>query len=84
MNDTLKKALIIFGGGFIIFWLYKDKGMKDLKKEIVGLAGDAKRMLIPAFTSVAGAARAVGAALGIGLIIGVIDELGLQDGEGKG
>ncbi len=50
-------------------------GMKDMGKQIAGLAGDAKRMLIPAFTSVAGAARAVGAALGIGLIIGGITVL---------
>ena len=33
MNDTLKKALIIFGGGFIIFWLFKDKGIKNTSKE---------------------------------------------------
>jgi len=33
MNDNLKKALIIFGGGFILFWLFKDKGMKDMKKD---------------------------------------------------
>jgi hypothetical protein len=50
-------------------------GMKDMGKQISGLAADAKKMLIPAFTSVAGAARAVGAALGIGLIIGGITML---------
>lgn len=27
MNDNLKKALIIFGGGFLLFWLFKDKGI---------------------------------------------------------
>jgi hypothetical protein len=50
-------------------------GIKDMGKQIAGLAGDAKKMLIPAFTSVAGAARAVGAALGIGLIIAGITAL---------
>jgi hypothetical protein len=50
-------------------------GMKDMGKQVAGLAADAKKMLIPAFTSVAGAARAVGAALGIGLIIGAITVL---------
>ena len=33
MNDTLKKALIIFGGGFIIFWLFKDKGIKNTSND---------------------------------------------------
>lgn len=50
-------------------------GMKDMGKQVAGLAGDAKKMLIPAFTSVAGAARAIGAALGIGLIIAGITAL---------
>lgn len=33
MNDNLKKALIIFGGGFILYWLFKDKGLSDMKKD---------------------------------------------------
>jgi hypothetical protein len=33
MNDNLKKAIIILGGGFILYWLFKDKGMSDMKKD---------------------------------------------------
>lgn len=35
MNDNLKKALIVFGGGFLLFWLFKDKTKmsKVIKKD---------------------------------------------------
>lgn len=36
MNDNIKKALVVFGGGIILFWLFRDaswlKGKKKSEK----------------------------------------------------
>lgn len=50
-------------------------GLKDMKFQLGDIRGFITKQIIPAFTTLAGAARAVGAALGIGAIIAGVTAL---------
>jgi hypothetical protein len=72
-SEDLQKAMVRMQG--LMAFSQGIAGLKEMKQVMGGMGGTIKSQLIPAFTSLAGAARAVGAALGIGLIIGGITML---------
>jgi hypothetical protein len=72
-SEGLQKAMVRMQG--LMAFSQGIAGLKEMKQVMGGMGGTIKSQLIPAFTSLAGAARAVGAALGIGLIIGGITML---------
>lgn len=72
-SEDLQKSLVRVQGAMALSQGIAD--MKDLGKTFAGLGGDIKGAVVPAFTSLAGAAKAFMSALGIGLIIGGITML---------
>lgn len=72
-SEDLQKSLVRIQGAMALSQGIAD--MKDLGKTFAGLGGDIKGAVVPAFTSLAGAAKAFMSALGIGLIIGGITML---------
>jgi hypothetical protein len=72
-SEDLQKAMVRMQG--LMAFSQGIAGLKEMKQVMGGMGNTIKAQLIPAFTSLAGAARAVGAALGIGLIIGGITML---------
>ena len=72
-SEDLQKSLVRIQGAMALSQGIAD--LKDLNKTFAGLGGDIMGKVVPAFTSLAGAAKAFMSALGIGLIIGGITML---------
>jgi len=72
-SEDLQKSLVRIQGAMALSQGIAD--LKDLNKTFAGLGGDIMSKVVPAFTTLAGAAKAFMAALGIGVLIGGITML---------
>jgi hypothetical protein len=72
-SEDLQKSLVRIQGAMALSQGIAD--MKDMGKTFAGLGGDIMSKVVPAFTTLAGAAKAFMAALGIGVLIGGITML---------